>query len=309
MVCISETWETSKTDRKEIEEKYKLTWLSKHRRNARGGGVAVIAKNDFADISILDVAVPPQLELIWVSVTPRVPVQEKIMVACFYSSGTAKFKPPKDLLQDHILDVIINHISKDDRIKVLACGDLNQDDLSSIIELPSFHQDIDRPTLGHSYLEKAVSNLNVPKCRTHPELAPDKTNKGKKSDHRIATLDYILHKKKTRSWFVRKRCQYSEQRLAAFREEFRSMNWWKLLSGTSDQKAEAFQAILLSMVDKHFPFEDVRVREGDAVWYTPKLRREKRQLKKKYKKGATEHFKAAKARYVRNVKNVSKKFF
>ena len=129
----------------------------------------MIADNSYADISMAKIQVPAELELMWVWGKPRIPVKEKILIACFYSSGTKKYKPPENMLQDHIMDVILHYMAKDEAIKVLCCGDLNRDDLSTIIEMPDFHNDIDKPTRGPSYLEWAVSNLKLKgECCIHP---------------------------------------------------------------------------------------------------------------------------------------------
>ena len=99
----------------------------------------------------------------------------------------------------------------------------------------------------------------------HPGLAPDVIGRGVKSDHSIATVDYALTAKKTLAWMTKKRRKYSAQRLKAFTSELQSINWWKLLTGTSNKMATDLQKILLTITDKHFPFEEIRSKEGDAV--------------------------------------------
>ena len=311
LVCISETWESSKTDREEIEQLHSVTWLSKPRRfDNRGGGCAVVADNSFADISIANIQVPAELELMWVWVRPKTLVKEKLLVGCFYSSGTKKYKPPEDMLQDHVLDVIMEYMARDESIRVLCCGDLNTDDLSSIIDLPGFHNDIDKPTRGPSYLEWAVSNLNlVGECCIHPPLEPDRVNRGKKSDHSIATINYNLTLKKPREWYIHRRRKYNETLLRNFKEEFRMINWWKLLTGSPDNMLSSFHDVMQLLLDKHFKFEEIRQREGDALYYTPSLRRERRRLKKRYKKGGTQKFKEKKRKYAKRVKEAKGRFY
>ena len=211
----------------------------------------------------------------------------------------------QNLLQNHIVDVIMEHCTRDESVRILAAGDLNRDDLSTVIDLEGFHSDIDKPSRGPSYLEWAVSNLELVQCSMHPALAPDSEKKGKKSDHGIATVDYLLNKHSSRSWYTHTRRKYNQHRLSAFLTEYNSINWWILLTGDADQMAVDHRDIETSLIDKHFPEETVRCKEGDAVFYNQALRREKRRVRRKYKKGATAEFKKAKKQYEANVKKAS----
>ena len=177
IICISETWEKVDADMEELQELNAITWLSRPRSlSNRGGGVAVVVRNDFASATILNIAVPRPLEIVWVLVTPKKQADVKIIVACFYCSSTKKYRAPPGLLELHVLDVVHEYMAKSEKYRLAICGDINKENLGGIEQLPSFKSDIDVPTRGDSFLEYCVSNLERLQCIAHPLLAPDNPN-------------------------------------------------------------------------------------------------------------------------------------
>ena len=101
-------------------------------------------------------------------------------------------------------------------------------------------------------------------------------------------------------------------RLEAFIADFKLVDWWKLNTipdNNPDKMFELFQKEMGLLTNKHFPIEELKSREGDALFYNNKLRKEKRKVRKRYRKGATDNFKRAKKQYERNVAEAKKKFY
>ena len=109
-ICIcSETWQSQDEASDELieslEETYGVKWLGRGRMGRRGGGVSVIISNTFANARILDYS-DPALETVWVAATPEYDKTITLIISAFYSSSTEEFKPERDALQTHYLDVM-----------------------------------------------------------------------------------------------------------------------------------------------------------------------------------------------------------
>ena len=59
------------------------TWVSKERKNGKGGGVAIATKNNLTNyISIPDIHENDEVESIWIKIKP--PQMKEIYFGCFY---------------------------------------------------------------------------------------------------------------------------------------------------------------------------------------------------------------------------------
>ena len=121
LALISETWQGN-LDVEELEQMNSISWYAKPRRGARGGGVAVVASNCTFKSKTYKVKVPDELEIVWAILTPHVDPSLKILAGCFYSSSTAEYQPPTDLLQKHAFEVITDFTTKFKHSKAILGG-------------------------------------------------------------------------------------------------------------------------------------------------------------------------------------------
>lgn len=61
------------------------------------------------------------------------------------------------------------------------------------------------------------------------------------------------------------------------------MQWWEMAKLKDVESMEKFFSSTFNpMIDKHFPKYEFAVKEGDAIWYTRKLKRQKIKLRRIY---------------------------
>ena len=109
-VCLcSETWQTDEllTDNliESLEQTFNVTWHGRGRNGRRGGGVSVITSNNYFKSVTLDIY-NQEVETVWVAATPQYDQSLTVIFSAFYSSSSSDFKPAKDALQDHYLDIM-----------------------------------------------------------------------------------------------------------------------------------------------------------------------------------------------------------
>ena len=109
-ICLcSETWETEDESMdfliESLEQTHMVSWIGRGRAGRRGGGVSVVVTNNFGSAQLLEYF-DPKLEIVWVAITPTFDTTLTIIVAAFYSSSSADFKPEEDALQNHCIDVM-----------------------------------------------------------------------------------------------------------------------------------------------------------------------------------------------------------
>ena len=126
----------------------------------KGGGAAVVASNSSFVCKQFKTNVPDGIEMSWIQATAKWDPSTKYLVGAFYSSSSAEFKPVKNALQLHILDVIDSFLGKFPNGQVIVAGDINQDSLEDIISLPGFRSHVDKPTRGDNFLDVIVSNMD-----------------------------------------------------------------------------------------------------------------------------------------------------
>ena len=123
------------------------------------GGVAIMCSNSFGTIKKLNVSPPPELEIIWAEIVPHHDPGSLVVVGCFYASNSAKHRPPKDLLQQHVVEVVDQLSTENPHRSILVGGDKNGESLQNLLEIGSFVSHVNQPTRGQSFLDVAISNM------------------------------------------------------------------------------------------------------------------------------------------------------
>ena len=97
------------------------TWVSKERKNGKGGGVAIATKNNLTNyINIPDIHENDEVESIWIKIKP--PQMKEIYFGCFYGPQEKTDKERVTAQYDHLTTQIsmINH-----KGSVILAGDFN----------------------------------------------------------------------------------------------------------------------------------------------------------------------------------------
>ena len=317
LACISETWEKEGGEKKieEVEECHGLSWISQRRRmgTGRGGGVAIVAKNSMGTLRKLEVDVPVEVEAVWGIFCPAVKEGEKIIIGAFYSSNTSEYKPPKNALQYHILDILEQTSQTYPEAHYVIAGDINKDTVDEIIELDNFKNHVDQPTREDAFLDIAVSDMQSIGCFIAPPLAPDNDDDGTSSDHKIAIVDLVVpgaEQRKREKIIINKRI-ISNSSLEKFVEDYQEIWWWDLATLGVDESWELFQTKTAALIDKHFPLHRRTVKVGDPLFFGEALQKQKLHLDKLFRRlgGQDRKFKAAKRSFRNNFLEAKRNFY
>ena len=287
LALVCKTWERDQLedDIEQLEQTYSVTWLSKRRRNGRGGGVSIVFDNNFASGRLLDVQ--SSLETVWAIISPHQCPTRPIITCCFYSSPTPGRQPPTNAIQEHICDVMSALSTSHPNAVFLCGGDINRQPLQDIVALDlnrePFIQVVDKPSREDALLIQAVTNLVSNGCQSRPPLSGDT---GNTSDHRVIDIELQLPKQGKRKWLYRKTRPFSDGKAESFEKEFGNVRWKRMFNQlqTADEQTNIFHSILDGLIDKHFPIKVTKIRYGDPLYYDESLKRLKKRVDRVYKR-------------------------
>ena len=259
IVIVTETRERPniKASIAKFEEMNSLTWHSRPRETGEGGGVGIAVSNDFGKSSTLSLPNPLGFEVVWCLITPAECASVKIIVASFYSPPqSSKYANTKGELQDYILETMGLCTQKYGEVFYVLGGDINTDEIGSLVSLQGFNQVVDVPTRGRNILDVLITNLEAELVRIQPPLAPDSPSNGAPSDHKIPIV-YCHYPPKPRKWMKFQRRLFLRSKVDNYAQELQSIQWRNLLPGKSvDQQVAIFQTELETLADKAFPLSN-----------------------------------------------------
>ena len=226
IILCNETWQTDDSKMCDLiesfEQTYSSTWTGRGRAGRCGGGVSVITANSFGNVRLLDIK-GNGLETVWVLATPHYGQNLTLILSTFYSSSTAEFRPEKDALQAHYLDVVQDLQGQYNRIAFCCGGDLNADTLVDLESLPRFSQVADKPTRDGKELDKLFTDLPCENCAITPALRT--ANDEVQSDHDIAVCILELLPKPKSNWKRMTRTIVTDQALEEFVQLIDYTDW------------------------------------------------------------------------------------
>ena len=248
---------------------------------------------------------PKNVEVTWTVITPFARPELRFVVVAFYSSNNPEYKPGKNHLQDHILEVFNVCRNRYQNVHFIAAGDINQDSLDSLASI-DMEEQIRLPTRGLSHLDHVWSTLSVSQSWTQPPLAP---NIGKRSDHRMGFCDLILPPPSKKWQTVRKRIVRGEN-VEPFGNELQASDWQSMRNMELDDQVDFFTKRLDFLLDKYFPFKTFRHRIGNWVFFTGKVRHLHKKKNKIYRKeGNSQRFRNAKREFRIELAKARKSYF
>ena len=307
---ISESWQditkkehNDKID--ELENRFGFKWYSFARKKFRddgtktcGGGTAVMVNQRNFMSSKLDISAPPNVEIIWVKVVPKIKLTVKLFIICgIYSKPNSK---TKSALNDHI--ALNYHLlkAKYESIKFFFLGDFNDHKPDIILQLsPQLRQLVHYPTCGRNILDLIITDAHVLYHPPLPEAAllPDDPDIGAPSDHlgnllvprTIPMKNNRLYKNIT----VR---PITQSQMKAMGNIIVNEKWEHIRSEDDiNEKVELFSQTIFKILDEIAPKKRIKIACDDPIWMNTRIKAQIRQRNREYTKfGKSEKYRVLK---------------
>ena len=170
---------------------------------------------------------------------------------------------------------------------VCVSGDLNRRGIGDVFEIFEGFDIINtEPTRGGSCLDVTYSNID-PDCCTSFVTEPLANENGVPSDHMCVTYVMELTTEKNFQYVrykARKRTEVGDRRLVA---EMNGTDWPEALrnaGGDVDGVVGALEERIKTLLDKHCPVVEYKIRSNEAPWITHGVRRLARRRKRVYRR-------------------------
>ena len=270
IAIVSETW-FKDNDTAESIDIDRFTTYSHPRVGKVGGGVAIYVNNKISS-KRLDIAVPPELECMWIHTRPhKLPRSVPSIAIC------AVYFPPKsphaDLLINHLIESVDALRVKSPDIGLLICGDLNHLEVDGLCKSHRLKQIVKNPTRGNNILDLIITNLSplysVP-IITEPLDSNDID--GQPSDHNCI----ILHPSQRRivNHTVQKVSRpMKDSSIQHFGQWITAHEWHEVYSKLDVvEKSSAMYATINEKIQEFFPSKVTRLHNRDKPWMTPEIK-------------------------------------
>ncbi|KAI8522201.1 hypothetical protein Bbelb_019550 [Branchiostoma belcheri] len=241
--------------------------FSKCRSDRRGGGVAVYTKHTIPS-KPLDVAVPTELECVWVHLRPHwLPRSVSSIALC------AVYHPPNSTSDNALLDFLSDSIDDVRRqypgVGVVVLGYLNHLDVSTICHEHFLKPVVSVPTRENAILDQVLASEALTKCYQPPTTVPPVGA----SDHNCVVWSGVSGSR-VRNKMVKKVVRPLRQSgVRLFGSWITQHHWEEVYSAVSaTDKCSAFYSTLSRAMDKYLPSKVVRLHERDKPWMTPALK-------------------------------------
>ncbi|XP_072037054.1 uncharacterized protein [Amphiura filiformis] len=245
-------------------EGYEL--FTKSRNQKRGGGVAIYVKSNIAASKIQEIAVPDELECLWVLLKPkRLPRDVSVIAVC--GVYIPRDSPHRDLLDQHLLESMDFLHTKYPEIGFTIMGDFNRMNVNNVLKNCNLKQLVTFPTRGEATLDLIMTNISSHFKDPIPVSALGK------SDHiciiwRPTVLHIAKHCNDKRTHRPMKDSQIRE-----FGLWIQGHDWSNVLTASTTQlKANALYRSLHDAIDSHFPLATLKVHSNNKPWMTQKIK-------------------------------------
>ena len=284
---LQEIWEKEgdKTHEFELEkllELHGLEYYSKprpvnNRGNSYGGAAVIINKEKFFGKKI-DVAVPKNMEVVWVLVKPKYNAAKfKKFIACsFYS-------PPNNRKNSQLADYIVK------TLHMLACSglilgaDRNRMDILPILDCGlKLRQIVDKNTHGRKILDIIITNLysyyNMPIIC--PPIGPDNPKTAEASDHFVPVCFPHTNRFKPpqRNYRIIKYRPLPQSGVNKFGEWITAESWQSVNDESSPtEQVSQLHKMLSQKLETFCPEKSLKISQFDKPFITAELKRLHRQ--------------------------------
>ena len=149
--CLSETWlKYTVSDSLICPPGYSI--LRKNRTNLRGGGVAIVCRNDWEMEPLPNLI--NDFECLWAKITTP---NSMFYVATIYYPPDHTYNP--DDLIEFLSDSCEQLLLTAPNIKIIIAGDINKLNISSLLKQQSLFQMLKTPTRGDNILDVFITNI------------------------------------------------------------------------------------------------------------------------------------------------------
>ena len=151
--CLSETWlKYTVSDSLICPPGYSI--LRKDRTNLRGGGVAIVCRNDWKMQPLPNLI--NDFECLWGKITTP---NSMFYVATIYHPPDHTYNP--DDLIEFLSDSCEQLLLTAPNTKIIIAGDINKLNISSLLKQQSLFQMIKTPTRGDNILDVFITNIHI----------------------------------------------------------------------------------------------------------------------------------------------------
>ena len=276
------------------------------------GGVAVVWRESVGRLAEIQFKNPDGYEVLVGAISLRGHSRKLVIVACYLPPGYNKIRGNGALC--YVEDVVIEAKRKYKDPYLLIAGDFNQWKIGNV--LANF-QDIKEVNIGSTRGDKAIDKIFVNFSRSvvgSGTVDPLETEdeEAAKSDHRVAYCKAVLERRQKYEWETYSYRHYNDDSVERFREWVVMHGWEEVKEGrTADEKAEAYQALVVGAVERFFPLRTVKRKSTDPPWLDKKTLKMIDQRKELYiqEGGRTAVWKEEKKRTADAVKKRKRVFF
>ena len=298
---LSEVWEKKENLKHQykIEELFEMKetkYISTARPGTkRGGGAAIVAREDKFNLSKLNIDIPKPLEVVWGLLRPKIPVGHirKIIICSFYSPPKSR---KKSALIDHISITLNKLRTIHPNVAVIIAGDKNDLDERGILSIcPSLRQIVLKPTRKNKTLDIVITDLH--RYYTEPSIVPpvpvDDVALGVPSDHDgVLVLPLTNSSSNSKTKTIKTIRPIKQSSLDNFGQNIVLEDWSFLeKEASSTSLVQTFQDHCGDLVDHYFPTKTILVTPYDKPWFSDKLKLLRRKRQRVYRReGKTEKY-------------------
>ena len=176
------------------------------------------------------------------------------------------------------------------KLNFIIAGDTNRLNLTPILNLsPRFRQVVQVPTRlnPEAILDPIITTLSefYQDPVTKPPIQNDKDKAGKPSDHLVVLMEPISNSVNcpSRQYRTVTFRPLTESGIAAMGKWLSKETWIGLYSSSdTNEKAELLQTTLLQKLNEFFPLKTMRLSDDDQPWFSAKLKKLDRKLKREF---------------------------
>ncbi|XP_072048561.1 uncharacterized protein [Amphiura filiformis] len=264
VAAITDTWQTDQIADEFIDiDGFNL--FTKIRSEKKGGGVAVYVKDNIPARELTEIAVPEELECIWLWVRPqRLPRSVAGMAVC------AVYIPPDSEHQQ----TLIKHVMSLDKLKtkhadlgIVVMGDFNRTDISYLCRAHSLNQVVTVPTRKNAILDLVITNLK------NQYDIPNVCSPLGKGDHNTIYWSPSGAVRTPGRVIKRTVRPLLKPDIHEFGRWITSHTWDEVLNANSTQdKTDAFYSTVHEAIERHFPTKVVKLHTSYKPWITPEIK-------------------------------------
>ena len=240
------------------------------------GGVAIIYRDTWARSKDYEFANPDFYEVLPLRLDFAELTRPLFVVAAYIPPGYNVGRGRACL--QHINDLVLDIKNKHQDPYIVVAGDFNQWEVGeALIDYLDLVEVATPPTRGDRNIDRVFTNWTdditdagcVPPLETELQ-GPAKTF----SDHKIQYVCARIPKREKVVWEIFTHRPFTDKGGEAFKRDLEATDWTPVTSGVgSNDKAEAYQAIIDDLIHKNFPLKTVKRKEGDLPWFNNTARK------------------------------------